>query len=42
MDKTGTTKIGKYVVNHSFMLPGIVGTVVAILAGFLLAKLFGM
>jgi anaerobic C4-dicarboxylate transporter DcuA len=42
MDKTGSTKIGKYVVNHSFMLPGLVGTIVAVLAGFLLASLFGM
>lgn len=42
MDKTGSTKIGKYVINHSFMLPGMVGTVVAILVGFLLAKIFGM
>lgn len=27
-DRTGTTRIGKYVVNHSYMLPGLV-TVVA-------------
>lgn len=39
-DKTGSTKIGKYVVNHSFMLPGMVATVVAIVTGFLLANLF--
>ena len=25
-DRTGTTKIGKYVLNHSFMLPGLIGT----------------
>jgi anaerobic C4-dicarboxylate transporter DcuA len=25
-DRTGTTRIGKYVLNHSFMLPGIVTT----------------
>ncbi len=42
MDKTGTTKIGKYVVNHSFMLPGMVATVVSIVTGFLLAAVFGM
>jgi len=24
-DLSGTTKIGKYVLNHSFMIPGIVG-----------------
>jgi anaerobic C4-dicarboxylate transporter DcuA len=30
-DQTGTTKIGKYLVNHSFMLPGLVTTISAIL-----------
>lgn len=35
-DRTGTTKIGKFVVNHSFMLPGIVAIVVTILVGFVL------
>jgi anaerobic C4-dicarboxylate transporter len=24
-DRTGTTRIGKYLLNHSFMLPGMVG-----------------
>ena len=38
-DQTGTTRIGKYVLNHSFMVPGLVSTVVAIAAGFLLGKL---
>jgi anaerobic C4-dicarboxylate transporter DcuA len=37
MDKTGTTKIGKFVINHSFLLPGIVSTVVSISLGFLIA-----
>jgi anaerobic C4-dicarboxylate transporter DcuA len=37
IDRTGSTKIGKYVINHSFMLPGMVGTVVAVGIGFLLA-----
>ncbi|UYW02011.1 anaerobic C4-dicarboxylate transporter [Flavobacterium agricola] len=35
-DRTGSTKIGKYVLNHSFMLPGLVGVIVAIAVGFLL------
>lgn len=35
-DRTGTTRIGKYVLNHSFMLPGIVTTVASVLAGLLL------
>lgn len=38
-DRTGTTKIGKYVLNHSFMMPGIVSTLVAIVIGFLLLEL---
>ena len=35
-DRTGTTRIGKYVLNHSFMLPGIVTTVAAVIAGLIL------
>jgi anaerobic C4-dicarboxylate transporter DcuA len=35
-DRTGTTRIGKYVLNHSFMLPGIVTTASAVIAGLLL------
>lgn len=31
-DSAGTTKIGKYVLNHSYMLPGLVMTVVSVLA----------
>ena len=38
-DKTGTTKIGKYLFNHSFMVPGMVATFVALLSGYLLAKM---
>ncbi|RNA66830.1 anaerobic C4-dicarboxylate transporter family protein [Alteribacter keqinensis] len=34
-DRTGTTKIGKYVLNHSFMIPGLVTTVTAVALGFL-------
>jgi len=37
-DQTGTTKIGKYVLNHSFMLPGMVATVSSVLIGFVIAK----
>jgi anaerobic C4-dicarboxylate transporter DcuB len=25
MDRTGTTHIGKYLLNHSFMIPGLIG-----------------
>ena len=38
MDKTGTTKVGKFVINHSFVVPGIVATIVSILTGFLIAN----
>lgn len=32
-DRSGTTVIGKYLLNHSFMLPGMVHVVVATIAG---------
>jgi len=37
-DQTGTTRIGKYILNHSFMVPGLVTTVSSILLGLLMAK----
>jgi anaerobic C4-dicarboxylate transporter DcuA len=39
-DRSGTTHIGKYVLNHSFMLPGIISTIAAVSTGLLIAKLF--
>lgn len=39
-DSTGTTRIGKWVLNHSFMMPGLVATVVAIATGLLLIQLY--
>jgi anaerobic C4-dicarboxylate transporter DcuA len=38
-DRTGTTGIGKYILNHSFMIPGLVATFSSIGIGFLLVKL---
>jgi anaerobic C4-dicarboxylate transporter DcuA len=38
-DRTGTTRIGKYVLNHSFMLPGIVTTIASVIAGLLLQSI---
>ena len=35
-DRTGTTRIGRYVVNHSFQLAGWITTVVSIGVGFLI------
>ncbi|HUL57774.1 MAG TPA: anaerobic C4-dicarboxylate transporter [Anaeromyxobacteraceae bacterium] len=37
-DRTGTTRIGKYVLNHSFMLPGLVATAVAVTVGLVLGR----
>lgn len=39
-DRTGTTRIGKWVLNHSFMMPGLVATGVALLVGLLLIQLY--
>ena len=39
-DRTGTTKIGRYVLNHSFMMPGLVSTAVAIGLGLLFIQIF--
>jgi anaerobic C4-dicarboxylate transporter DcuA len=38
-DQTGTTKIGKYLLNHSFMLPGLVTITSTIIIALLLSKL---
>lgn len=39
-DDTGTTRIGKYILNHSFMMPGLVSTIGAIAIGFLFLNIF--
>jgi len=39
-DRSGTTRIGKYLLNHSFMLPGLLTTVGSVSIGLLIAKLF--
>ncbi|MBU9713608.1 anaerobic C4-dicarboxylate transporter family protein [Evansella tamaricis] len=39
-DRTGTTKIGKFVFNHSFMIPGLITSVISIGLGFLFVFLF--
>lgn len=38
-DRTGTTHIGKYILNHSFMMPGLIATGVSVAAGLLLIQL---
>jgi len=40
IDQTGSTKIGKYVLNHSFMLPTLVMAVVSVPTALLLSRLF--
>ena len=37
-DQTGTTRIGKYLLNHSFMLPGLVSTVTTTVVAMVLAR----
>jgi anaerobic C4-dicarboxylate transporter DcuA len=38
-DRTGTTRIGKWVLNHSFMLPGLAATAGSVTAGLILGRL---
>ena len=38
-DQTGTTRIGKYILNHSFMLPGLISTIGAVVIGLLLSSI---
>ena len=38
-DRTGTTRIGKYVINHSFQLAGFITTFVSIGVGYLIISL---
>ena len=35
---TGTTRIGKYLLNHSFMIPGLVTTATATVIALLLSR----
>lgn len=35
-DRTGTTRIGKYLFNHSFMIPGLIGVGTATVVGYLI------
>ncbi|MDH6304460.1 anaerobic C4-dicarboxylate transporter-like protein [Parabacteroides sp. PF5-5] len=38
-DRTGTTHIGKYILNHSFMIPGLIATATSVGLGLLLIHL---
>ncbi|WP_416262532.1 anaerobic C4-dicarboxylate transporter [Gibbsiella quercinecans] len=39
MDDTGTTRIGRFVFNHPFFIPGTIGVVLSVLFGFLLGSI---
>jgi anaerobic C4-dicarboxylate transporter DcuB len=41
-DRSGTTHIGKYVINHSFILPGLIGVSTSCLIGYLLVSARGL
>ena len=40
LDRTGTTKIGKFVFNHSFMVPGMICVIVSTVVCYLLSSIF--
>lgn len=37
MDDTGTTKVGKFIINHSFFIPGTIMVTISVVLGFLVA-----
>lgn len=39
MDDTGTTRIGKYIFNHSFFIPGVLAIAFSVALGFLIAPI---
>jgi anaerobic C4-dicarboxylate transporter DcuB len=40
-DRSGTTHIGKFVINHSFILPGLIGVFTAVAVGWVLGMFYG-
>lgn len=38
-DRSGTTRIGKYIINHSFIMPGLIGVATGCFAGYVLVHL---
>jgi anaerobic C4-dicarboxylate transporter DcuA len=38
-DRTGTTRIGKYILNHSFMVPGLIASVGGVAIGILMSMI---
>jgi anaerobic C4-dicarboxylate transporter DcuB len=39
-DRSGTTRIGKYVINHSFIIPGLISVFTSCVVGFALVTVF--
>lgn len=37
-DRSGTTKIGKFVINHSFIIPGFIGVISGCAVGYVIAR----
>ena len=37
-DRSGTTVIGKYLLNHSFMMPGLISVIVSTIVGYLITN----
>ena len=38
-DRSGTTRIGKFIINHSFIIPGLIGVVTSCSLGFILTSI---
>ncbi|AQW84725.1 anaerobic C4-dicarboxylate transporter, DcuA/DcuB family [Campylobacter pinnipediorum subsp. pinnipediorum] len=39
MDDTGTTKVGKFIINHSFFIPGTIMVTISVVLGFIVAPI---
>lgn len=39
-DRSGTTRIGKFILNHSFMQPGLIATITSVAVGLGIATIF--
>jgi anaerobic C4-dicarboxylate transporter DcuB len=39
-DRSGTTRIGKFIINHSFIIPGLIGVGTGCTVGYVLVKMF--
>lgn len=40
-DRSGTTHIGRFVINHSFIIPGLIGVITAAIVGYFLGMAYG-